>query len=124
MGADWARWCARKGLKTIEPGVLEVSLGERRHVVRIEEAGDDLRVSATVARPSAVREVDDLPLRLALRNRRIPVIGFRLDQRGGVLGEAWIARAGLEPDELAFVVRRAAVECDRFEFELTGKDVE
>lgn len=111
-------------MKVTEPGVLEVSLGERKHVVRIDEVGEDLRVSATVARPSAVRDVADLHVRLAVRNRMVPVIGFRIDQRGGVLGEACIAKAGLDPAELALVVKRAAVECDRLEFELTGKDVE
>lgn len=124
MAADWARRCTCKGIQLVEPGLLEVQLGERKHAVSIEDTGDELRLSAIVARAAAVRDVDQLAFRLALRNRATPVVGFRIDARGRVVGEARVLKQGVEDEELRLVVRRTAVECDRLEFELTGKDVE
>lgn len=124
MGAEWASRCAGEGIKLLEDGMVEVSLGQRRHIVQIVDEGLALRLTARVARPAAVRALEELPLRLALRNRTVPVVGFHLDARGAVVGEARVSKAGLSPEELRFVLRRAAVECDRLEFELTGEDLE
>ncbi|AUX27009.1 uncharacterized protein SOCEGT47_075820 [Sorangium cellulosum] len=53
-----------------------------------------------------------------------PSLGFRLEDRGRLVGEAWIPKAGLSVEEFATCVRQVAVECDRLEYLLTGKDAE
>ena len=51
-------------------------------------------------------------------------MGFRIDHRGRVVGEAWVPKAGLSAAEFQLYLRTAAVECDRFEYVLTGRDAE
>ena len=52
------------------------------------------------------------------------MIEFRVDRRGRLVGEAWVPKPGLDADEFLLYVRRVAEECDRFEYILTGRDVE
>jgi hypothetical protein len=40
------------------------------------------------------------------------VLGFRLDQKGRLVGEAWVPKAGLSRDEFLLYVKRVADECD------------
>ncbi|HEU5178897.1 MAG TPA: hypothetical protein VFU24_15710, partial [Burkholderiales bacterium] len=60
------------------------------------------------------------PLRAWRRNRSSQLVGFRVDQRGRLVGEAWVPKAGLSAQEFQVYVRRVAAECDRFEYLLTG----
>jgi hypothetical protein len=41
-----------------------------------------------------------------------------------LIAEAWIPKAGLTAEEFQLYVRTVALESDRFEYVLTGKDVE
>lgn len=52
------------------------------------------------------------------------LVGFRLDQKGRLVGEAWVPKAGLSRDEFLLYVKRVADECDLFEYHLTGNDRE
>jgi hypothetical protein len=52
------------------------------------------------------------------------LVGFRIDRQHRLVGEAWIPKAGLVAEEFQLYVRMLAAECDRFEYALTGKDVE
>jgi hypothetical protein len=52
------------------------------------------------------------------------LVGFRLDQKGRLVGEAWVPKAGLTRDEFLLYAKRVADECDLFEYHLTGKDRE
>jgi hypothetical protein len=40
------------------------------------------------------------------------------------VGEAWIPKAGLTESEFQLYVRTLAIEADRFEYALTGRDSE
>jgi hypothetical protein len=71
-----------------------------------------------------VRDVTELPLRVWRHNRAAQLVGFRIDTPGRVYAEGWVAKAGLTAEDFQFVLRRVAAESDRFEFILTGKDVE
>lgn len=46
------------------------------------------------------------------------------DRRGRLVGEAWVPKAGLTGHEFQLYVRHLAVEADRFEYRLTGRDFE
>lgn len=52
------------------------------------------------------------------------LVGFRMDQKGRLVGEAWMPKVGLGREEFLLYVRRVASECDLFEYSVTGKDCE
>ena len=58
------------------------------------------------------------------RNRASSLVGFRVDDRGRLVGESWVPTPGLTRDEFLFYLRSAAAACDLFEYQLTGKDRE
>jgi hypothetical protein len=81
-------------------------------------------VHAVVAKAAAVKDVSDLALRIWRHNRAAQLVSFRVDTRGRVYAEGWVPKAGLTAEELRHVVHRVAAESDRFEFILTGRDIE
>jgi hypothetical protein len=95
----------------------------RGHRVRVRETEQTLEVHAVVARAASVRDIPDLPLRIWRQNRAAQLVSFRIDARGRVYGNGWVAKAGLTADEFQLIVRRVAAESDRLEFLLTGKDL-
>jgi hypothetical protein len=56
------------------------------------------------------------------RNRVTELVGFRLDRRGRIIGEAVLPSPGLTAKEWDLYVRAVARACDRFEYVLTGQD--
>lgn len=66
----------------------------------------------------------DLPLKIWSRNRVVSLIGFRIDHRGRLVGEAWVPKVGITKSEFQLYLRTVAVEADRFEYTLTGRDSE
>jgi hypothetical protein len=106
-----------------ESAVL-VMTGDRRQRVEIRQTPDTYEFMSVVVRPSVVASVPDVPLRAWRRNRAMQTVGFRVDRKGRLVGEAWVPKAGLSRDEFLLSVRRCAAECDLFEFHLTGKDSE
>jgi len=98
--------------------------GDRRQRVEIRETSDTYEFVSVVVRPSVLASVPDVPLTAWRRNRAMQTVGFRVDRKGRLVGEAWVPKAGLSRDEFLFSVRRCAAGCDLFEFHLTGKDNE
>lgn len=123
--SDWMAFC--RGAERIsidgESAVL-VMTGDRRQRVEIRQTPDTYEFMSVVVRPSVVASVPDVPLRAWRRNRAMQSVGFRVDRKGRLVGEAWVPKAGLSRDEFLLSVRRCAAECDLFEFHLTGKDSE
>jgi hypothetical protein len=110
---------------TVEGDRIEVAIAEGRHQrIKVSETEDTYELSSIVAHPAAIASIADVSLRAWRRNRAMQLVGFRLDQKGRLVGEAWIPKAGLSRDEFLLYVRRVAAECDLFEYHLTGKDVE
>ena len=62
--------------------------------------------------------------RIWKRNRATQLVGFRIDDRSRLVAEAWVLKIGVTPEEFQLYVRTVAKESDRFEFLLTGRDVE
>lgn len=124
MAREWTRWCKGQGLR-VDGEEIEVRFAdERHHRVRVDDEGDELRVVGVVARQSVVAGLRDVAVRAWRRNRSTQLVGFRIDEKGRLVGEARVPKAGLSPEELTIYVRQVATECDRLEYLLTGKDVE
>ena len=124
MDGDWRGLGKAAGL-TVEGIHVAVALNDRRqHRVTITEDSSGYRLEAIVAGRAVVSRVADAPIRVWLRNREVQLVGFRIDRRGRIAAEAWVPKAGLSAEEFGLHVRTVAVEADRFEFALTGRDAE
>jgi hypothetical protein len=124
MAANWAQLCRTRDLIVGERSVEAVFSGERRHRVTVEDQEDGYLLSAIVVRQAVVLSLSDLPLQVWQRNRATALVGFRIDPRGRLVGEAHVPKVGLTAEEFQLYLRSVATECDRFEYVLTGRDVE
>ena len=124
MADSWVTFCRAKDLK-VDGCHIDVTFSdERRHRVTIEDRDDDYLISAFVVRQAVVNSIPDLPLQIWIRNRATQLVGFRIDRSRRLLAEAWVPKPGLTAEEFQLYVRRVAAECDRFEYLLTGRDIE
>jgi len=96
----------------------------RAHRIYVEDADNYYRATGFVVRQSVVESTPGLAVQVWLRNRSTRLVGFRIDRRNRLVGEAWIPKLGLTSDEFQLYVRTVAAECDHFETVLTGRDVE
>ena len=124
MAADWVRLCRANDLTINEPHV-DVRFGdERRHRVSVQDDGEAYLVSGFVVRRATVTSIPNLPIQAWIRNRATQLVGFRIDRQLRLVAEAWVPKAGLTSAEFQLYVRKVAAECDRFEYLLTGRDIE
>ena len=122
---DWRQFCrGLDGISVDEDGIEVVMADERHQRIAIRERAETFELTGIVARPGAIDTVPDVPLRAWRRNRAMQLVGFRLDQKNRLVGEAWVPKAGLDRDQFLFYIKRVAAECDLFEYHLTGKDRE
>jgi hypothetical protein len=123
--SEWKQYCrGAEGLSVDGTNITVVFPDERRHRVAVTETGDSYELSSVVVRRSALDGIEDAALRAWRRNRVSQLVGFRIDHRERLVGEAWVPRVGLRPDEFVLYVRRVASECDLLEYHLTGRDIE
>lgn len=122
---DWRQFCrGAEGISVDSDGVTVITHGERQHRLGIHETADTYELTGLVARLAALSDIPDVPLRAWRRNRGTQLVGFRVDHKGRLVGEAWVPKAGLGREEFLTYLRRVAAECDLFEYHLTGKDRE
>lgn len=111
---------------TVAGDEIEVTFADsRKHRVTVEEGSDrrGLRLSAVAARPAMVPDDPEGPhVHAWKRNRFSDLVGFKIDGRGRLVGEAWVPLAGLDAEEWALYVRTVARACDRVEYLLSGRD--
>jgi hypothetical protein len=125
VATDWRRLTREAGLKVDGEGIAVEFIGERKQFVEVKEpdgAGESIRLWSTVARPSALGETARADMMAWERNRTSDLVGFKIDRRGSLIGEAWVPTAGLTADEWGTYVRHVARTCDRMEYLLTGRD--
>lgn len=121
---DWTSLCRGSDLE-IEGNRIRVAVSQDRwHRVQVMEREDAYDLSAVVAQKALLQDLNDASLRAWLTNRGTELVGFRVDEKGKMVGEAWVPKAGVTPEEFQLYVKRFAIECDRFEFLLTGMDRE
>lgn len=120
--ADWRRLTRAAGL-TLAADTIEVSFRDRRQQVRVDETNPLLlRVWSVAARPAVLSHLDDPDLYAWRRNRLSDLVGFKIDARGRLIGEAWVPCEGLDAGEWHVYVHAVARACDRVEYLLTGRD--
>lgn len=125
MVSDWRELCRKSSDLSLEAdGVVVTFENQRRHRLDVHETDEAYVLTGIVARQAIFADVPDAALRAWKRNRSTQLVGFRVDRKGRLVGEAWVPKAGLERDEFLLYVMRVATECDLFEYHLTGKDRE
>lgn len=124
MTNDWKQYASAEGL-TVDGSAIDVSFVDgRRQLVSVAEEAEEYRLSSFVVKQAKAQSIPDLPLQVWKRNRSTAIVGFRIDDRGRLVGEARVPKQGVTAEEFQLTVRTVAVECDRWEFILTGCDVE
>jgi hypothetical protein len=119
---DWRLLChGAEGISTKRNGVEMFTADERRHRIGIVETPHTYELTGVVARVTAMDPWIDLPIRVWRRNRAMQLVGFRTDQKGRVVGNAWVPKAGLGRDEFLNYLRRLVAECGLFRYYLTGR---
>jgi hypothetical protein len=122
---DWRQLChGQEGVYVDEDEVEVLVADERYKRVTIQETAESFELSTIVARPAETEAIPDVSLRAWRRNRAMQLIGFRIDEKDRLVGEAWVPKAGLSRGELLLYIKRVAAECDLFEYNLTGKNRE
>jgi hypothetical protein len=121
MAGNWDQFCNAPDFEVVGPSITVRFAEDQSHAVTVHEQPDTYVLSAMVARQATVAEVPDLPLEVWLKNRSVTLVGFRIDRRGRLVGEAWVPKAGLVGEEFQLYVRTVAIECDRFRYLLTGE---
>jgi len=124
MPSNWKAHCSAPNF-SVEADTVSVSLeGGRTQKVNVEITDDGFRFSSVVARQKDVAEFQEAELRAWLRNRSMHLVAFRLDRRGRMIGESWVHSVGLTAHEFRLYLTTIAIECDRFEYQITGRDEE
>lgn len=123
MIGEWNKLARAEDI-SVTDGVANVALGEHGHSVTVFEEPDSYRLQAIVAHPAAVSRMPDPVLFAWKRNRGSRIVGFRVDHRGRLVGEAWLPKAGVTAAEIQLCLRIVAAESDRLEQLATGRDAE
>lgn len=122
---EWRQFCTGSRDVQLDGEAVIVQPGRgREHRIDVLTTSDAIELSGIVARRTAVDEIEQAALAAWKRNRAASLVGFRLDDRGRLVGESWVPCGGLTKDEFLVYVRNLAAACDLFEFQLTGKDRE
>lgn len=125
MRSEWAGLCDAEDIDVDGAEATVRFQDGRSHRVKVTETAEEYRLRAVVARPATVARLGrELPVDVWQRNRAVSLVGFRHDVRGRLVCEAHVPKAGLTAVEFQFHVRTIAIESDRFEYALTGQDVE
>lgn len=125
MKSEWARLCDSEDIAVDGTGATVSFHDGRRHRVTVSESAEEYRLHAVVARPATVARLGrELAVDVWLRNRAVSLVGFRHDSRGRLVCEAHVPKAELTAAEFQFYLRTIAIESDRFEYALTGQDIE
>jgi hypothetical protein len=122
--SDWRTYCrGHKNLQIDSECVIVVFDNGRQQIVRVRDGGEYYELSTIIVKRGKLEGIADVALRAWKRNRLTRLVGFRVDERGHLVGDAWMPKAGIQAAEFLLVLRRLAAESDRFEYLLTGTDV-
>lgn len=124
MTDDWLEMVSAEDF-SVEGSSVGVTLQDgRKHCVEVSKQVNELVLSAFVVKQSVVSSLPELPLEIWKRNRSTSLVGFRIDKKNRLIAECRIPTYGLTREEFQFCIRIIAVEADRLEFLLTGRDQE
>lgn len=123
--SDWRSLSREVPLKVEGDELLVTFKDGRQHRLTVEERPDrrELRVWAVAARRSMLPEdPEGRHVHAWRRNRFSDLVGFKIDSRDRLVGEAWVPLDGLDAAEWAIYVNAVARSCDRVEYLFSGKD--
>ncbi|MEU5724988.1 hypothetical protein ABZ783_24615 [Micromonospora sp. NPDC047738] len=120
--AEWRALCDADDMHVKRHDIAVRFANDRSHTVRVQDLTDAYLVTAVVTHPEALAQVSELARKAWLRNRHSSLVGFRVDEDGYLLAQAWTPKDGLTANAFQAVVRAVAREADRYEFQLTGTD--
>ena len=123
--SDWRRLSRKAGLRVTDNELVLTFSDGRQHRVTVEErpGREDLRLWAVAAQGAMLPDEPEGPqVHAWKRNRFSDLVGFKIDGRGRLVGEAWVPLAGLDAEEWTLYVNAVARACDRVEYLLSGRD--
>ena len=98
MSASWKDLCRESGLKYKGDSIRVPCGKERFQEVRIDESGPNvIRLWSRVAARSQV-SLEQPELEAWLINRYRELVGFKIAERGTIIGEAWVPLIDLTSD--------------------------
>ncbi|MDV6034401.1 MAG: hypothetical protein F9B45_30775 [Phycisphaera sp. RhM] len=122
MTTDWTQMSNAADFSVDESNV-DISLRDgRRHRVKVIEKENRILLRAFVVKQAVVASLPELPLEIWKRNRSVSLVGFRIDRKERLIAECSVPTPGLTSEEFQFYLRTIAIEADRLEFLLSGRD--
>jgi hypothetical protein len=122
---EWREFCiGEHDLIPDDVGVTVQFSNGRRQRIDVRPGDGVIELRGVVARRAVAVQIERVALVAWEHNRASSLVGFRVDDRGRLVGEGWVPTRGLTRDEFLFYLRSAAASCDLFEYQLTGKDLE
>ena len=122
---EWREFCVgAHDLISDDAGVTVQFSNGRRQRIDVRPGTGVIELRGVVARLAVAVRIERLAVMAWEHNRASSLVGFRVDDRGRLVGESWVPTSGLTRDEFLFYLRSAAASCDLFEYQLTGKDRE
>ena len=107
---------------------IRIRESERKHVVRAEVQEGRCRFYSVVLRatevPSRVALKRDLVYRAWRKNALKELVAFTFDEAGNLIGVIESPMDTMDDEELVMYIDALATEADRFEYKLTGQDIE
>lgn len=129
LNASWKSLCREAGLRYIED-CIQVRVGENRFqkVFVDERQAGVIRLWSRIALRSQLRPdrdgMESPELRCWSINRYRELVGFKVSDRGTIIGESWIPMIEILPEEWRLYVETLAFSSDRLEHLWTGTDRE
>jgi hypothetical protein len=127
LSADWKTLCRQTGLRYQE-GSIRVRCGsDRFQDIRVDDSNPGVvrlwsRVASRSQLSSDAPELERPEVEAWLINRYRELVGFKVVERGTIIGEAWIPMIEVSADEWRLYVHTVAKACDRLEYLWTGVD--
>ena len=107
---------------------VELTTRGRAQLVQFARNGDRYVFRSLILPPKHVtasgRVWRDFAYRAWRRNAAKELVTFSFDEKDALIGVIEMAAATLDREELQMYVETLAKECDRFEYALTGEDIE
>lgn len=124
MSASWKHLCRESGLGYRGDSIRVPCGNDRFQEVYVDESIPNvIRLWSRVATRSEVG-LERPEIEAWLINRYRELVGFKIAERGTIIGEALIPLIDITPDEWSLYVNTLAKSCDRLEYLWTGADQE
>ena len=120
---DWKQYCSNKQAYNIKGDVVTVELSKnRKHDIRVIELQHGYKLRGRVLEHKNCLPDIDIFKKIGEGNRNIYFAAFHFDNDRNVVGESWIPEESMSSENFLMQMKKLALECDRMEFVLTGKD--